>query len=187
MRGPTISRPRASSRAVSSRARAAAACPTGGNNCYGVTIAQSVPLFLAPVIGYMGTVVMDGQPMQALAATAVASRTNQYCVLALGGSGAEGIHTNGAPKADLSGCDIMSNTSATCNGHNLNADIGNAHGTNSGCGVIQNSNASIVSDQYALRASQIPANNCKSYPQEPSKKAPPLPASTLWSGNYPQS
>jgi hypothetical protein len=34
----------------------------------------------------------------------------------------------------------MSNASATCNGHNLNADIGDAAGTSSNCGVIQNSN-----------------------------------------------
>ena len=161
-----------------------AVCPSGGSNCYSVTITQTVPLFLAPVIGYLGDVVVNGENRVALAATAVASRANDYCVLALASSGAEGIHTNGAPKANLAGCNVMSNTSATCNGHNLNADIGDAHGTNTNCGTVQESNISVVTDPYSQLAQRIPVNNCTAYPQEPSKKGTQLPASNLWSGSY---
>ena len=85
-----------------------AVCPTGGNNCYSVTVTRAVPLFLAQVVGYMGDVVVNGQGSVALAATSVASRATEYCVLALASSGAEGIHTNGAPKANLAGCNVMS-------------------------------------------------------------------------------
>ena len=56
-----------------------------------------------------------------------------------------------------------------CNGSNLNATVGNAHGTNNGCGVTQNSNVSTVSDAYSGFASLIPADTCGSYPQEPTK------------------
>ena len=163
-----------------------AVCPNGGSNCYSVTITQTVPLFLAPVVGYMGDVVVNGQNRVTLAATAVASRAAEYCVLALASSGVEGIHTNGAPKADLAGCNVMSNTNATCNGHNLNADIGDAHGINTNCGTVQDSNVSVVSDPYSQLAQRIPANNCTTYPQEPSKKGTQLPASNLWSGSYSQ-
>lgn len=161
-----------------------AVCPTGGNNCYSVTVTRAVPLFLAQVVGYMGDVVVNGQGSVALAATSVASRATEYCVLALASSGAEGIHTNGAPKANLAGCNVMSNTSATCNGHNLNADIGDAHGTNTNCGTVENSNTSVVSDPYSQYARQIPSNNCTVYPQKPSRRGTQLPASNLWSGNY---
>ena len=78
----------------------------------------------------------------------------------------------------------MSNTSATCHGHNLNASIGDAHGTNSGCGITQHSNAPTVTDPYAKLAAQIPNNTCGSYPQEPQKKKdPPLPASNQLNGS----
>ena len=162
-----------------------ALCPAGGSNCYSVTITQAVPLFLAPVVGYMGDVVVNGQNRVALAAASVASQATDYCILALATSGFEGIHVNGGPKADLSGCNVMSNTSATCNGHNLNADIGNAQGINNNCGTISNSHVPPVSDPYAQLAQNIPANNCTAYPQEPVKKGTSLPASNLWSGdNY---
>jgi hypothetical protein len=78
----------------------------------------------------------------------------------------------------------MSNASATCNGHDLGADYGDAHITDNGCGVIQTSNVPIVPDPYAYLAANIPANTCGgSYPQEPAKKKDPaLPASNQWSG-----
>src|SRR5437588_1720643 len=77
----------------------------------------------------------------------------------------------------------MSNTTATCHGHNTKATIGSAHGTNNGCGISEFSNVLTVPDPYSGLASNIPANTCKSYPQEPvKKKDPPLPASNQWSG-----
>jgi hypothetical protein len=105
-------------------------------------------------------------------------------LLALASSGTDpAILTNGAPKADLSHCSIMSNTGMTCNGHNLNADYGDAHGINNGCANVQNSHVPVVADPYSSWASSIPANTCGSYPQEPTKKKDPaLPASNQWSG-----
>jgi Flp pilus assembly protein TadG len=165
----------------------AAACPAGGNTCYGVTIQQAVSLFLAQVIGYRGNITLNGNAAQQLTATAGAltsKSTVPLCLLALASSGAQGITANGVPKANLAGCNVMSNTSATCNGHNLNADNGLAHGTDSGCGVNQISNADTVTDPYVGLASNIPTDTCPSYPQEPTKKKDPdLPASNLWSGS----
>ena len=105
------------------------------------------------------------------------------CLLALAGSGAQGIRTNGAPKANMANCNVMSNTSATCNGHNLGAAGGYAHDTNNGCGIAQYSNVPVADDPYANLAINIPKNSCSSYPQKPAKnKDPPLPASNQWSG-----
>ncbi len=157
-----------------------ASAPGCASNCYSVTVADKVPLFLSQVVGYSGNTAVNGQRGVQLVATAVAtgSISRQYCLLALASSGAEGIHTNGAPKANLTGCNIMSNTSATCNGHSLNADVGDAVGTNNGCGVVQNSGVPKVADPYSGLASNIPADTCNSsYPQEPS-----LPATNKWSG-----
>jgi Flp pilus assembly protein TadG len=156
------------------------------SNCYVVTVSDDVPMFLSGVIGYVGTVQVNGTNETKLTASSVAQSGGSYpyCLLALAGSGAEGIHTNGAPKADLQGCNIMSDTTSTCNGHNLNAAVGDAVGTNSGCGIVQNSNASPIADPYSGLASNIPSNTCGSYPQEPTKKkGTPLPASNQWSGS----
>ena len=165
-----------------------AACPAGGNTCYSVTVTDAVPLYFAPLVGFTGNVVVNGKNESALVATSVANPASgtptSYCILALATSGVEGIRTNGNPKANLAGCNTMSDTTSTCNGHNLNADIGNAHGTNDGCGVIENSGVTPVADPYSGLASNIPADTCGgTYAQEPAKKKDPaLPASNLWSG-----
>jgi Flp pilus assembly protein TadG len=151
-------------------------------NCYVVTVSDTVPMFLSEIVGYTG----NGSGSTGIAASAVAtsSKAYNYCVLALAGSGKEGIRTNGAPKADLGGCNTMSNTTSTCNGSNLNADAGDAVGTNDGCGIQQNSNVTAVSDPYSGLASNIPANPCSSYAQEPtSVHGHPLPPSNQWSGS----
>jgi hypothetical protein len=162
-------------------------CPSGvipgGNNCYSVTISGLVPLYLSPVVGYSG----NGNSQQQLAATAVATpslKKRPYCILALASSGAQGIRTNGAPSADLSGCNVKSNTSAVCTGHNLGATYGDAVGTSSGCGATQNSGVPPSADLYASLASNIPADPCAGvYPQEPGKNGTPLPSSNSWVGN----
>jgi Flp pilus assembly protein TadG len=157
-------------------------------NCYVVTISDKVPLFLSKVVGFIGDATVNGKGGAALAAGSVTTSGSaySYCLLAIASSGAQGITSNGAPKANMNGCTVMSNTGATCNGHNLNATIGDAHGTNSGCGVTQHSNVPAVSDPYSGLAAHIPANTCGSYPQEPAKKKDPtLPASNQWSGTYP--
>jgi Flp pilus assembly protein TadG len=154
-------------------------CPSGATDCYQVIIAlASAPRFFSPVVGNFSP---------SLAGTAMAgnSQTHSYCLLALGGSGTDpAILGNGSPKADLTDCSIMSDTGATCHGHNLNATYGDAHGTNNGCGITEHSNVATVADPYSSLASSIPANTCSgSYPQEPTKKKDPaLPASNQWSG-----
>jgi hypothetical protein len=166
-----------------------AACPGGGNNCYSVTISGLMPLLVSQVVGYGGDATLNGAAAKQLGAAAVATKGDSsasFCLLALGSNG---IRTNGAPKANMK-CNVMSNYGSTCNGHNLGAPIGAAHNTNNGCGVAKYSNVPAAADPYVALASNIPADPCSSYPQEPSKKKdPPLPASNQlsgsqsWSGN----
>ena len=61
-----------------------AACPSGGNNCYSVTISSYVPLYLSPVVGYKGNATVNGKPQQLLSATSVATQgptPTQFCLL----------------------------------------------------------------------------------------------------------
>jgi Flp pilus assembly protein TadG len=153
--------------------------------CYVVTISDAVPLLLSQIVGFHGNTTVDGRPMNNITTSAVATSSGAYtyCVLALAGSGKQGLSANGASKADLNGCNTMSNTTANCNGHDLNASVGNAHGNNSGCGNVQNSNVPVAADPYSGLAAYIPVNTCTSYPQEPAKtNDPPLPVSNQWSG-----
>jgi Flp pilus assembly protein TadG len=154
-------------------------------NCYVVAISDQVPLFLSQVVGYQGTATVNGQPASTIASSAVATSAPAYpyCVLALGSSGKQGLRTDGSPNSNLNGCNTMSDTTATCNGSNLNANFGDAVGTNKNCGVVANSNTASVSDPYAKLAAKIPTNTCAGsppYPQEPNKGS--LPSSNLWSG-----
>jgi Flp pilus assembly protein TadG len=162
-----------------------AACPSGGNACYQVTISYKQQLFLLPVVGFRGNATVGGQPAQTLnsSATAIQATTpRNYCLLALNTIGTS-ILGNGVPNTNFAGCNTMSNASATCHGHDMGADYGDAHITDSGCGVIQESNVPIVPDPYAVLASNIPPNPCASYPQEPSHHGDPaLPAGNQWSG-----
>ena len=106
----------------------------------------------------------------------------EYCILALGDTGIA-FGTNGAPKADLTGCSIMSNAGATCNGHNLGADYGDAALENNGCGVVRREYVPKLADPYAHLASNIPANPCGGvYPQKPENKGTPLPSTNQWNG-----
>lgn len=166
----------------------AAACPGGGSTCYSVTITKSLPLILAQFVGYSGDTTLAGAPAKRIRATAVAVQgtvQRPYCLVALGQTG-NTITSNGAPKADLSGCNVMANGGAICNGHNLGADNGDAHGTDSGCGVTQSSNMPILPDPYTGLAPNIPADTCGgSYSQEPAtKKAPPLSVANQFAGSY---
>jgi len=171
---------------VSVAATNPATAPGCSANCYQVTVSDEVPLFFSQIVGFGGDTVINGQHFTTIAATAVATvaKSYTYCVLALAGNGQQGITSHGAPNADLNGCNVMSNTGASCTGHNLNANVGDAHGTNNGCGIAENSNVAAISDPFSGLASNIPANTCGgSYPQEPTtKNAPPLPASNQLSG-----
>jgi hypothetical protein len=161
-------------------------CPDGTAGCYKVVISQSsVPVFFASVLGLSGP---------AISATAMANNgTHAYCLLALGVSGTpNGIDGKGAPSANMNGCSIISDTGASCSGHNLGATYGDAVGTNSGCGVTEKSGVPKVADPYLSLASSIPTNTCGSYPQEPKKgaftgttwsSAKTLPATTIVCGD----
>jgi Putative Flp pilus-assembly TadE/G-like len=133
--------------------------PSTATDCYKVTITQdSAPVLFSSVLG-------NFSPALAGAAIAGGSQTHSYCLLALGGSGTDpAITGNGVPAANLDNCSIMSNTGMTCNGHNTGATYGDAHTTNSGCGITERSNVPAVADPYAGQASNIPANPCSSYP-----------------------
>ena len=144
-------------------------CPDGTVTCYRVTISKKLPLLFTAVVGYSGNDTIGSANAQNITATALAVQSKdprEYCIIALATSGANpGFRTNGAPFANLAGCNIMSNTDMVCNGHNLNADHGDAYGTNTGCGITQTSNLPKIVDPYSGLASNIPANPCSSYPQ----------------------
>ncbi len=164
----------------------AAPCPAGGNTCYKVSITYKQQLYLLPIVGFTGDTTVGGKAAQTLksASTATIGTTpRNYCLLALNTIGTA-LLGNGVPNANFAGCNTMSNASATCHGHSMGADYGDAHITDSGCGVIQESGIPIVPDPYAVLASNIPANTCGgSYPQEPNHHGDPaLPASNSWSG-----
>jgi Flp pilus assembly protein TadG len=152
-------------------------CPSGQANCYKAVVSETTPpQFFSAVLGLSPP---------ALAGNAVVSpnaggQIHQYCLLALASSGTSpAVTANGVPFADMTGCSIMSNTSMTCHGHNLNATYGDAAGTDSGCANTETSNVPVVTDPYAYLAADIPANTCAgSYPQEPT-----VPATNQWTGS----
>lgn len=144
-----------------------ATCPSGSSDCYRVTIARNLTLTLSRIVGFHGGVTVGSSPAIALSSAAVARRTTkprEYCILALREFGTS-LTSNGAPNADLNGCNVMSNANAKCNGSDLDASYGDAAGTNTGCGDVQNSNVPVVLDPYSGRAANIPANPCATYPQ----------------------
>ena len=166
-----------------------ATCPVGANlnpPCYSVMISSIVPIYLAQVVGYHGDVTLNGGQAKALSSTAVANINTikqPICLLALATSG-QALRTNGAPNSNFTGCTVMSNANATCNGSNLDAYYGLASGANSGCGNTGFSNVPVVSDPYLAMADNIPQNTCTSYPQESgSSKNSSLPASNQWANN----
>ncbi len=144
-----------------------AACPGGGSNCYQVTITRRVPQFFSGIVGFSGGATIGTSRAVSLHSQAVArsgTAPREYCILALSTIGTP-LQANGAPNANLTGCSVMSNGNATCNGHDLEATYGDAAGVNNGCGNIQNSNVPVVADPYSGMASNIPTNSCSTYPQ----------------------
>src|SRR5260370_13820887 len=120
-------------------------------NCYTVAIAANVPLFLSQIVGYQGSAAGGSPRSTAIIANSVATtiKPYTYCILALATSGKQGITSHGAPTADLNGCNTMSNTDSVCTGHNLNANVGDSHGTNSGCGITQVSGVLPIADPFS--------------------------------------
>jgi hypothetical protein len=153
-------------------------CPlTGDTNCYSVSISGYTPLLLSQVVGFKGDGNINGSLQKQLSAVAVAKPSSpaDICVLALASSGANpAIHTNGAPTANLNGCNTLSYTGSDCNGHNLGIGTSFTVGSfNSGCGAKQRTNQSELSppDPYKNQISgnipnyvNNPCNN--NFPQE---------------------
>jgi Flp pilus assembly protein TadG len=161
-------------------------CPAGGDDeCYRVTISRLQPLFLAQVVGFKGDVMVDGTPYKRISSTALAIQgegPRQYCILTLATNG-DALRTNGAPFADLSGCNTMSNADSTCVGHDLKADVGDAAGVNNGCGKKKNSHVDPLEDPFSELAENIPTVGDTDCPEAPvKKKDPPLPSKNLMSG-----
>jgi hypothetical protein len=160
------------------------ACPAGGSTCYSVTISRPVPLYLSQVVGYPGDTTVNGVREKTLTGAAVAQQVTiqqPLCMLALSQNG-QALRTDGAPNSNFTGCSVMSNSDAQCNGSNLQANYGLAAGSNSGCGNKQRSNISPVADPYAALATNIPTNTCGSYPQE-TKHGSSWSGGTPWSGS----
>jgi hypothetical protein len=130
-------------------------CPSGGTACFKATIDSAAPQFFSKVLDI---------PAPRLSVSATASLTagsslRQYCILALATSGTSpAILTNGAPAADLGNCDIVSNTSMTCHGHDLNAKSADFVGTNNGCGKTGTRLREPVADPAAGLVTNIPAS-----------------------------
>lgn len=166
-----------------------ATCPVGANltpPCYGVTISSVVPIYLSQVVGYQGDVTLSGSRAKALTSAAKADITEikqPICLLALSSSG-QALRTNGAPNSNFTGCSVMSNADAICNGSNLNAYYGLAAGTNTDCGNRMRSSVPAVADPYLAMADNIPKDTCTSYPQESGNgKKSTIPASNKWANN----
>jgi Flp pilus assembly protein TadG len=139
-----------------------AACPGGGNTCYGVTISGFTPLLLSQVVGFTGNTTLNGVKEKTLSSAAIAqpaTKQQPICLLALSESGTA-LRTNGAPSSDFTGCTVMSDAAATCNGSDLKATYGLAAGTNNGCGITKHSNIPVVKDPYLAMKNNIPANTC---------------------------
>jgi len=145
------------------------ACPAPGTGsaCYKVTVSRDVPINLIKILGYTGT---GGSGTQTVSASAIAGPVNvvtNYCVLTLGLHN-EGITLNGAPTADFSGCNFMSNSDSTSGGHgatNCNgssftkADLVAAVGTaDPNCGGVAYSGATAIVDPYTHYATDNPSD-----------------------------
>ena len=171
------------SNGVAVTASNAATCPAGGTNCYSVTIVNTVPTHVGALVNYLGTATVGGVKSTRISAMAIASPgagAGEYCLVALSTApGVNAIIANGAPKADLTGCGVRSNTGMRCDGQDLKASFGDAGGTNNGCGAVTTSNVPTpFSDPFAARAASLPADACGgSYP-----KVGSLPTSNKWTG-----
>jgi Putative Flp pilus-assembly TadE/G-like len=161
-----------------------ATCPiTGDQNCYSVAISGYTPLLLSQVVGFQGNGTINGSLQKQLSALALAKAGSpaDICLLALAGSHTSpAIQTNGAPTANMNGCDSMSYTNANCNGHNLGLGISFTVGSsNNGCGAKQMSNQSqlVPPDPYFSKISTNISNFSTANPN-PCPGNPPYPQET---------
>src|SRR6516162_220003 len=165
-----------------------AACPNGQTNCYSVTISGYFPLLMSQVVGFQGNGNINGSLQKQLNALAVAKAGSpaDICLLALAGSGTSpALQTNGAPTANMNGCDSMSYNNANCNGHNLGLGISFTVGSsNNGCGAKQMTNQSKLTpqDPYLTKISTN-ISNFNLATNNPCTGVPPYPQETF-QGNH---
>ncbi len=159
----------------------AATCATGETNCYSVTVAAAMPVYLGAVVGYLGNAGSKSTKLSAISYARRGTTAHDYCLVGLASNGtAQGIYADGASGANLAHCGVMSNTAAKCTaGYDLVADYGDAVTSNAGCGGIQAAPVKPYAEPYAAYASQLPGDYCGgNYPQVGGS----LPSSNKWSG-----
>jgi hypothetical protein len=147
-------------------------CPDApGQPCYWVKITRVVPVNMLRIIGFRGDAALSsgagrGQMIAALSVASPKANPSSFCLLSLswGGAGVTAVNTHGSPKADMSGCSVGTNGSASCTGSNgLNADATFAVGSSSGCSASKSGDKAgqpLIADPYAALASSIPTSNC---------------------------
>jgi hypothetical protein len=112
-------------------------CPAGasslvpGATCYKVEVDQTVPLYLAKVVGYRDSALGGaGKLIKAAAVAGLTTGNNNFCMIGL-----NSIRLNGGPNTDLSGCQLLETSptgNMTCSGTNSDNGLvdGFAVGTN---------------------------------------------------------
>lgn len=97
-----------------------AGTPAGTTTCYQVAISRDVPIRLARLVGFNGSVALGGGRGQTVLASAISSsRVNAgFCIIALRSSPstANALLINGGGSFYLGDCDVHSNASMKCNG-----------------------------------------------------------------------
>ena len=104
-------------------------CPTGtpsGLTCYKATVSTVFPVTFSRIIGFTGDTA-NGQTIVASSVATVSGTVpggntqGNICVWTLSTLMSEDLTWNGAPKANLDGCGVVSNTTMQCHGGDVNA------------------------------------------------------------------
>jgi Flp pilus assembly protein TadG len=123
---------------------------TDGNGGYTASVNASVSTSFMTIFAINSVAV-------AASSSALTSSPENSCILTLD-SGKQlsdtGMNFGGAPSIALTGCNVRSNTSLNCNGHDAGTDQSIAAGTATGC-ANPKSNARAVPDIYARLAKYI--------------------------------
>lgn len=136
------------------------ACPSGsGSTCYSVTITRTLPLYLTQIVGYSGTSGQGGRQLIEAVAYASAPTNTDDCMVTLSSTG--GFTLKGGPGFSAAGCDLYSNGTAACSGHNGGFELSTTVGTTNTCGLAQKTGASPQPETYyANLYSGNPLLNC---------------------------
>src|SRR5207253_5066086 len=115
-------------------AASTALCPAGsrviaGSTCYSVTVTTTVPLYLAPLVGYTGDTTIgtaNGKLIRASARAGLVSSSRAYCLI-----GKTDISISGGGKdTNFRDCDFLSGGTMKCVG--TGSDKGVVHGDATG-------------------------------------------------------